>query len=326
MKTAAIVVAGLIIGVMAAFWNDLTGPGDPLSGIPFSEIAAAADRHCRSNGTIPPEQCRCMVDAVGESLSRAEARDVLLSAAFIAPEPRAAAFPAGRGGPDGKADEETSSGNAPAESPGDGIGDAGVDLAALWQACVRAAQTVEGPPDYAPPQSGLRLTLDNGRIFTIDSNDPDLVQYFFRDANWRRQNSRYFRSMVLLGSSQGLSNQIEDAEPLERLWPLTVGNRAEYKVVSRRYGRFLARRSETAEVLRTETLTAGRDDYETFVVQGRWQVTHWLDSGQQFFDSGDWTAWYCPETGTWLRWEDNVYRHGRTVGSSRMEVVRVSPM
>ncbi|NBC31944.1 MAG: hypothetical protein GVY13_04645 [Alphaproteobacteria bacterium] len=320
MKTAAILVAGLIIGVMVAFWGDLTRSGDRLSGVPFSEISAAADRHCRSDGAFLPEQCRCMVEGVAERLSRAEAREVLLTAAFIAPEPGTSVFPAAdsRADPDGEA--ETVAGSS------DDAGGGDFDLAMLWQDCAPLAQPDEAPSAYAPPEGGLRLTLDNGRVYTIDSNDPDLVQYYFRNANWRRQSSQYYRSLVLLGGAEGLSNRIENAEPLERLWPLAVGNRAEYKVITRRYGRFLARRSELAEVLRTETLTAGGDHYETFVVQGRWQVTHWLDSRQQIYDAGDWTAWYCPETGTWLRWEDNLYRQGRTIGSSRMQVVRIAPM
>lgn len=321
MKTAAILFAGLIFGVVVAFWGELTAPGDMLRDIPLSEIESAANRHCQAEEAASAMVCECMVEGVVAGLSADAAREVLMTAAFIAPEGSDPAAAAGSAQGDGGSDGARAADGA-AENP-DG---AEAALAALWQDCVTAEQRRGEPPAYAPPQAGMRLTLNNGRVFTIDSSDPDLVQYFVRDANWRRQSSRYYRSLILLASSQGLSNRIEDAAPLERLWPLAVGNHAEYKIITRRFGRFLARRSEIAEVLRTETLTAGRDTYETFVVQGRWQVTNWLDSGRQFYDSGDWTAWYSPDTGTWLRWEDNIYRHGETVGSSRMEVVRVAPM
>ena len=321
MKTAAILLAGLLLGMTVAFWDQIVVPVDPMRAVPIGEISAAADRHCQSDEAFSADLCGCMVSAVVDAVPEPRARDILLTAAFMAPEPEDESATNEADGAEATAQETAASDLA--GDPGDG---AEPNLASLWQSCVVAVTPVDAPLLYAPPEAGLRLTLDSGRVLTIDSGDPDFVQYFFLNAQWRRDISYYYRSLVLLNSSQGLSNRIEDLAPLERLWPLAVGKTAEYKVESSRYGRMLARRQERAEVLRTETVSTSDGDYQTYVVHGQWRVTQWVDSGRQFYDAGDWTAWYAPETGTWLRREDNVYRLGETIGRSRMHVVRVSPM
>lgn len=321
MKTAAILLAGLLLGVTVAFWDQLVVPVDPLRDVPTHEIEAAADRHCRIEGEFPADLCACMVDSVVDVTPEEQARDILLTAAFMDPKPAI----------DDQAELVPDAGSEPLDAATppveeDSSGPAEPNLVSLWQTCLAAVRQSDGPPLYEPPEAGLRLTLDSGRVLTIDSSNSDMIQYFFHNAQWRRNASYYYRSLVLLNSSQGLSNQIEDMAALDRLWPLAAGNSAEYKVISSRFGRLFAQRSERADVLRTEMVSTDDGEYQTYVIHGQWRVTQWLDSTRQFYDAGDWTAWYAPDTQTWLRWEDNVYLRGETVGRSRMQVVNVSPI
>ena len=57
MRTAAILLAGLLLGITVAFWGELSVPVDPMSTVPLVEIEAAAERHCQADGEVAAALC-----------------------------------------------------------------------------------------------------------------------------------------------------------------------------------------------------------------------------------------------------------------------------